>query len=941
MKASETTFAALVQGEKQFQIPLYQRTYSWTDKQLAQLWNDICEQADLLAEGDRSTTHFCGSVVLAPSPLNDASFARWLVVDGQQRLTTLSLALAAIRDHVAATDARQRERIDEQYLINKFQDGDGYFRLLPTQADRGAYGEHIRNTHGGSGGERVGSAYRFFRQALVAAAEDPAEPRDVSHIEKAITTRLTLVQVVADRDDNVHRIFESLNNTGLKLSQADLLRNYLFMRLPTRGEYVYQTYWLPLQRSLTNEQLEHLMWLQLVLDGGVRVRRQDMYSAQQRRFIRDGESEADIEAYVRELHRRAQQFRRIAEPEREPDLEVRRSLRRIDQWQAATTHPVLMMLLDKRETGEISSAELARALSYIESFLIRRMICQRPTQGLNRIFQELPGQLPEGMSVVDGLRHALSGPRRYWSTDAELREAIATKPFFWQGKWEQRRLVLQRLEESYEHPEPVDFTNSKLTIEHVLPQQPGDEWLEMLAADTDTGETAQELHERLVHTLGNLTLTAENSRLSNHPFQRKQDLLAGSHLEMNRRIAATSRWGAREIAARAAELADQAIKLWPGPIAPTGRAEVARDWSVLHRALTVLPTGTWTSLADLAALLGSSPVEVGQQLTRAVPNAHRVLDHTGRVAAGSRWSEGLDPGDIVAALRADGISVSAADVAAASQRLSTRDLADLLGMTDSEGAALPKVTTAVAGERRDRFESQLQDNNPAAVVDSVHSLLEFWESVGGHLDFGSGAKSTSCFLMLERESAEPIWPVVIYPGSGGPGKLEVVFQHLAGREPFTDTELRHEFRIRLNDLPGVDIPEGKLTLRPGIALTAIIEPTEHKLLCAALLWFRDVALGVLPGASVAPGPWNANPDLLSPAVVALLTAVEQRGIGAPEFGIELGVHHWPVEAVWPEHRVVLVEGADADRDAGLAAEGYQVVGVEGAVPEHVVSLLTR
>ncbi|MGX1811840.1 GmrSD restriction endonuclease domain-containing protein [Nocardia sp. NPDC055321] len=933
MKASETTLAALVQGEKQFQIPLYQRTYSWTDKQLAQLWSDICEQADLLAAGEEGTTHFCGSVVLAPSPLNDASFARWLVVDGQQRLTTLSLALAAIRDHY--TDPRQRERINEQYLINKFQEDDGYFRILPTQADRPAYSEHVRNTHAGTGGDRIGSAYRYFRQVLI-ALDDPAEPREVSHIEKAITTRLTLVQVVADRDDNVHRIFESLNNTGLKLSQADLVRNYLFMRLPKRGEQVYQTYWLPMQRSLSNEQLEQLMWLQLVLDGGVRVRRQDMYSAQQRRFLRDGESEEDIEAYVRELHRKAMHFRRIIDPEHEANLEVRRYLRRIDQWQAATTHPVLMMLLDKRDTGVISSDELVMALSYIESFLVRRMICQRPTQSLSGIFQELPGQLPDGMTVVEGLRHVLSAPRRYWATDDELREAIATKPFYWYGKWEQRRLVLQRLEESYEHPEPVDFVNAKLTIEHVLPQEPGPEWLAALEVGAADGESPRDRHGRLVHTLGNLTLTAENSRLSNHPFERKQDLLANSHLEMNRRIAATATWGAAEIAARAAELADRAITLWPSPIGGVERVEKTRDWSLLRRALSVLPPGTWTSYGDLAALVGSSPIAIGQQMTRVYPNAHRVLDHAGRVAEGFNWGDGPDRGDVVDVLRTEGITVNDRNVAAPGQRLNVRDLADLLGMTEADASAAVRPGTASEVDRRARFFAQFADKNPAPVAEAVTKVLAFWESQGGHLEYGTGAKSTSCILMLNRDSAGPIWPGAFYPGDGGPGKLEIVFQHLVVREPFTGNELRNEFRLRLNEIAGVDIPEGKLALRPTFSIKSLKDPAEYRRLCDALLWFRNTALG---GETAGGGGWDAETQPVSPAVRALLAALSEHGAPEPEMCVELGRHNWPVEAVWPEWRLALVEGEDDDRDSGLAEGGYRVVGVENTKPDDLAALL--
>jgi hypothetical protein len=458
MQAKETLFADLVQGRaQQFQVPLYQRTYSWTEKQLKQLWSDILEQAELIERGEKANTHFLGSVVLAPSPQNDATFPRWLVVDGQQRLTTLSLALAAIRDHVRDAQPRDAERIDEQYLINKWQNGSDHFRLLPTQADRSQFAAHVRGplTEQAAGGG-VAAAYTFFRRKLVEAA-DPAAPQDVFRIEQAITSRLTLVAVTAERGDNVHRIFESLNNTGLKLSQADLLRNYLFMKLPTRGEQVYETYWLPLQASLSNEELEQLMWLQLVLDGDDRVRRQDLYAAQQQRFERGKATEEDIEAYIRELHRGAALFRRLLHPEEEPDASVRAHLRRLDAWQAQVTYPALMLLLDRRERGALDSAGTARAMSYIESFLVRRMICRVPPNNLNRIFQAVPGQLPLDVPVADGLHQLLSADNRFWPADDELRKKIRKAPFYQFGRPQQRKMVLQRLEESYEHPEPVDF----------------------------------------------------------------------------------------------------------------------------------------------------------------------------------------------------------------------------------------------------------------------------------------------------------------------------------------------------------------------------------------------------------------------------------------------------------------------------------------------------
>ncbi|MBY8844599.1 DUF262 domain-containing protein [Streptomyces sp. SP2-10] len=852
MQAKETLFADLVQGRaQQFQVPLYQRTYSWTEKQLGQLWSDILEQAELVQSGEKASTHFLGSVVLAPSPQNEATFPRWLVVDGQQRLTTLSLALAAIRDHIADAEPDEAERIDEEYLINKRKSGNDYFRLLPTQADRPQFAEHVRGpraqqTVGGS----VATAYAFFRRKLVEAA-DPAAPQDVFRIEQAITSRLTLVAVTSERGDNVHRIFESLNNTGLKLSQADLLRNYLFMRLPTRGEHVYETYWLPLQDSLSNDELEQLMWLQLVLDGDDRVRRQDLYAAQQQRFERGEVREEEIEAYIEELHRRGALFRRLLHPDEEPDVAVRAHLRRLDTWQAQVTYPALVLLLDRRERGEIDSADTARAMSYIESFLVRRMICRVPTNNLNRIFQAVPGQLPLDVPVAAGLHQLLSANNRFWPDDEELREKIRTAPFYQYGRWHQRKLVLQRLEESYEHPEPVDFAAAQLTIEHVMPQSPGSEWIRMLSEDVADGESAEDLHSRLQHTLGNLTLTGVNSELSNHPFERKQDLLQGSHLEMNRRIAATERWGVREIMARADELADRAIALWPAPLRGVGRAERSRDWQLAHQVLAALPHGTWTSYGDLAAFLGSGAQAVGNHLanTPGVAFAYRVLTSEGKVSDGFRWAATQDAGsdDVRARLAADGVRFTATGAADPAQRLTADDLAALLAGTDDDESGDEETARSGAAEtpgeetRAKRFFRQLAVDDSPETVAAVRALFTHWEGLGGWIGHGAGRVTTSAFLML-GEAGGPgrgIWPMTLYPGTGRGGTAEVVFQYLAAREPFTNRGLRAELLTRLNALDGVDIPEGKLELRPNIRLSLLEKDRNRELLAETLAWFRD------------------------------------------------------------------------------------------------------
>lgn len=842
MKAAETTIVQLMEGRKQqFQVPLYQRTYSWTEAQLEQLWQDVLEQARLVEE-ERPTTHFLGSLVLAPSPQPDATFPRHLIVDGQQRLTTISLALTALRDHLADTDPDAIERLNEEYLLNKRMRGEDRLRLLPTQADRSVYADHIHGTHkGGPGGGRIGDAYRFFRRKLI-AAQDPAELYKPAAIEQAITTRLTLICVTAERDDNVHRIFDSLNNTGKKLSQADLLRNYLFMRLRTQGDAVYEKRWLPVQQSLTNEELEHLMWLQLVLGGDERVRRQDLYGAQQARFEKQGTTEDDIAAYVDELHRSSHHLRRILRPETEEHAGVREGLRLLKDWQATATHPAVMLLLDLRERGRADNDEVVRALSFIESYLVRRMICWIHTNNLNRVFQAVPAQLPLDLAPSEGIRRLLSSARRFWPSDADLVQEIRSAPFYDRGRPHQRAFVLRRLEESYEHPEPVDFSRAELTIEHVMPQSPTEEWLKHLAADGEPDEPSEQRHARLVHTLGNLTLTAVNSQLSNHLFDRKRDLYSNSHLELNRGIAEAGGWGEREITRRAEELAARAIRIWPGPLDGVGQVERGRDWGLLHQALAAMPAGTWTTYGDLAALIGSAAQPVGSHLmnTPGVLNAHRVLTHKGKPAEGFRWSSGEDRGDPRELLSAEGVEFTAGGAARPEQRLTSGDLSMLLSDGTEEESTRTEATPRSIEEQWARFYAQLATDDREPVVAAVRDLFDFWEQeAGGGFSIGRGRKYAGASPILSSSDPTGIWPLTIYPGTGRGGVVEVPFQHLANRVSFTDYALRNELRERLNQMEEVDIAQGKLALRPSFRLTTLVVPGSGRLLQETLLWFRD------------------------------------------------------------------------------------------------------
>jgi hypothetical protein len=274
--------------------------------------------------------------------------------------------------------------------------------------------------------------------------------------------------------------------------------------------------------------------------------------------------------------------------------------------------------LELRAHGDISTDELALGLRYVESFLVRRMIVAKPNQGLNLLFADMLGALT-GDSFAESVRNGLSRSRRHWPTDDALRASIASSNFYWVGRSAQRTYVLEQLLATFEGREAIDFAATKFTIEHVLPQSPSHEqWQAMLQTECVGDETVDEVHSQVVHTLGNLTLTAYNSEMSNDPFSKKRKVLAESALAANRVIASNERWGRAEIAARASDLTERAIGLWPSP--SEGASETGgKDWTQLHALLAAIPSGKWTSYIDVAQVFGSQlsaagPVQIAMNV---------------------------------------------------------------------------------------------------------------------------------------------------------------------------------------------------------------------------------------------------------------------------------------------------------------------------------------
>lgn len=827
--ARETSLQELLEGTKQYQVPLYQRTYSWKRAQLERLWEDLVKLAEDRTD-DKSATHFIGSLVLAPSPTNGpAGVQEFLVVDGQQRLTTLTLLLTAIRDHRKEHESPEHfDRINEQYLTNKWKAGDLRLKLSPTQADRDSYQAAIDAAPTAGGADSIGEAYRFFRGALV-EADDPEDAFDIERLEEATISGLALVSVTAQPGDNAHRIFESLNNTGLRLTQGDLLRNYLFMRLPTQAGDVYQSMWLPLQNELSAEELELLFWLDLV-QVDPKIRQSEIYARQQARLDRLS-SEDEIRAEIERFGRLGRLLRIIRTPSHEADPVVRLRLARLKAWGTTTVSPLLLHLLDRRDNGAITSDTVAQCLLYVESYLVRRLLIGRATAGINRTLLGVVPEIAGQDDVAAALHRYLSVGRKYYATDADVASALSTVPFFHHGRSNQRKLVLQWLEESYASKEPVDPKN--LTIEHVLPQTPTIAWRAELAPDLAEDETFEEVHQALQHTLGNLTLTGYNSALSNSPFTAKKQMLATSGLRMNQEIAEVERWGRPAILARAKSLAQRITAIWPAPLEVPNEPDLTPAWHLLARAVAELPPGAWTSYGDLAALIGSHAVPVGVHIaSHPIDNGHRVMQSGGTISPGFRWYEPNRTDDPIEVLKSEGVEFDDQGRANPAQRFTADDLAALLG---DEHEEIPGELHIPAGQDealRDRFITQLTQGTTPAETQAILSLLATWTSLDGDVSFGT-ANQTSCFLGLRLGQPDAIWMVAIYPT----GSLEIVFQWLAARPPFDDVALRDELRERLNHIAGVDIPAAKLGLRPHIQAELITSKDALNELAHISEWF--------------------------------------------------------------------------------------------------------
>jgi uncharacterized protein with ParB-like and HNH nuclease domain/predicted transport protein len=563
MKASEARLLELVLKASQFVIPIYQRTYSWTERECRQLWDDV-----IRAGSDENVqVHFVGSIVYVRDDVGITLNAPAMVIDGQQRLTTVMLMLAALTEALERLPEDQQEPIEgftpkalrKEYLVNDDRIGDKRFKLLLTQTDRDTLCAILdRRELPPHPSIKVRDNFQLFRGWIA------TQGSDLRAVCLGIA-KLMVVEVWLNRQyDNPQLIFESMNSTGKELSQADLIRNFVLMGLePSLQTKLYEHYWRPMEVGFGQEaygqHFDGFIRHFLTVRTGDIPNQREVYEAF-KSYTRTPEvRDSGVEGLLQDLLWSSKHYCAMALGA-EPDTELSRAFHDLRELRVDVAYPLLLEMYDDYETGVLAREDFLKALRLIESYVYRRAVCTIPTNSLNKTFSTMGRSLKKARYLESINAYFLMLPSyRRFPDDEEFMQALRTKDLYTGGS---RKLYLLRRLENHGRKEPVPV--NEYTIEHIMPQNNNlsAEWREALGPDWER------VHHQYLHTLGNLTLTGYNSEYSDRPFREKRDMDGGfrhSPLRLNNGLGRLERWDEESIFLRGERLAQQAVSIWPMP----------------------------------------------------------------------------------------------------------------------------------------------------------------------------------------------------------------------------------------------------------------------------------------------------------------------------------------------------------------------------------------
>lgn len=572
MKGSETRLVAYMQGaNNRFVIPVYQRSYTWKTENCKQLFDDLIK---VVREHRKS--HFFGSIVSVHNPDAEGGHNEFLVIDGQQRLTTVSLLLLAMynlmkKGIVVPAKASLGEQIYETYLVDKWQDDDTRIKLKPVKDDKKAFDRLFGDESDYINGSNLTLNYKFFYERI------QKEEISVSELYDAIC-RLEIISITLNQDDNPQLIFESLNSTGVALSEGDKIRNFILMGLPSKEQNdYYEKYWSKIEQCTNNDvSLFVRDWLSVRQQATPAISR-IYYTFKQYVF----DEKAEAESLLTDLLSYAKRYRVLLRGD-SCNKSLNACITRLNRLETTVTRPFFLEVLRLYDDQKLTKDEVTTIFLTTETYLFRRSICDLPTNTLNKIFLTLHKDIVRLDGTEDDyvakFKYVLLSKkeRARFPSDNEFAEAFTTRQIY-QMNSKNKVYVLERLEnhgtiedkDIYRHVDDGEYS-----IEHIMPQHLSNAWIDML------GENYIAIHEEWLHRIANLTLTAYNSKYSNSPFSEKKTMDHGfidSGIRMNQEIARYEKWTIDEIKDRNEKLTQRALTIWQLPTTDFAPAEQPMD----------------------------------------------------------------------------------------------------------------------------------------------------------------------------------------------------------------------------------------------------------------------------------------------------------------------------------------------------------------------------
>ncbi|WQZ92190.1 DUF262 and DUF1524 domain-containing protein [Helicobacter pylori] len=550
MKADATTLLGFFEENQnnQFVIPIYQRLYSWKKEQCEQLWDDIIK----IGGNDKMNGHFIGSILYVLDGNTPSS--PLLIIDGQQRLTTITLLFIALRNHlsdeVKILGKFSRKEI-ESYLINNNKDGDKKFRLILSESDKDTLlsliDENKRKPSEPS--LKIMENFKLFEE-WIRKNTDKLET-----IFKGLDKLMIVWIALKKGKDDPQLIFESMNSKGIELTQTDLIRNYIIMETEVeKQEDFYNQYWRAMEEdfkqneTLFNQFVRHYLTIKTREIPNINKVYEAFKDYQQKEGI-------EIEDLLKDLQKYCGYFCQIAF-KKEADKDLNKALSFLVDLEMDVIYPLLLELYSDYSDGVLSKADFIPIIYLAESYICRRAVCGLGTNSLNKVFPSFTKRIQKDEYLKSLKAHFvyLTEKQRFPNND-EFKDSFITIDFY---KFQKREYFLERLE-NFERKERV-YTH-EYTTEHIMPQTLTEEW------KRDLGGNFQAIHDKYLHTIGNLTLTGYNKEYSNNSFQEKRDMEKGfkqSPLKLNQSLKIES-FGEKEIEKRANDLADWALKIWTYP----------------------------------------------------------------------------------------------------------------------------------------------------------------------------------------------------------------------------------------------------------------------------------------------------------------------------------------------------------------------------------------